>query len=273
MQTKLCRFLEKKNYPKIKRICWNLLTLIELYSRTITVKLHSAFGIMLLTLRFISSIACLLLFLQINLYLIVCFNGLLIIIFCVLLDVSVFFFCVPIIIINWIFGLLHVCFLATVPLILVIDVLTLNLIACISLVMFIFMNMFFRLIILNRLDRSRRKTTHHPLLPSSLIWPTPYCSPIITHPIPPLPLPYIHLLPKHHSLHLSFADHHMHLYLTIFLQVQVFFLFFLKLMFSYFIFFFFFFLWFDFIGLALYSFFFNITLYYFLNNLSNYKYF
>jgi len=30
--------------------------------------------------------------------------------FCVLLDVSVFLFCVPIIIINWIFGLLHVCF-------------------------------------------------------------------------------------------------------------------------------------------------------------------
>ena len=58
----------------------------------------------------ISSIACLLLFLQINLHLIVCFNGLLIIIFCILLDVSVFLFCVPIIIINWIFGLLHVCF-------------------------------------------------------------------------------------------------------------------------------------------------------------------
>jgi histone deacetylase 1/2 len=63
----------------------------------------------------------------------------------------------------------HVCFLATVPLILVIDVLTLNLIACISPVMFVFMNMFSRLIILNRLHRSQLKTTHHPLLPSSQI--------------------------------------------------------------------------------------------------------
>ena len=65
---------------------------------------------MLLTLRFISSIAYLPFFLQINLFLIVCFNGLLIIISCVLSDVSVFLFCVPIIIINWIFSLLHVCF-------------------------------------------------------------------------------------------------------------------------------------------------------------------
>jgi hypothetical protein len=105
--------------------------------------------------------------LQIDLRLIVCFNGLLIIIFCVLLDVSVFLFCIPIIIINWIFGLLYVCFFATVPLTLVIDVLTLNIIACISLVMSVFMNKFFRLIILNRLHGSRLKTTHHLLLPSS----------------------------------------------------------------------------------------------------------
>jgi hypothetical protein len=30
-----------------------------------------------------------------------------------------------------------------------------------------------------------------------------------------------HFLPKHHSLYLSLAAHHMHLYLTILLQVQV----------------------------------------------------
>jgi hypothetical protein len=29
-------FLGKKNYPQIKRICWNLLRLIESYSRIIT---------------------------------------------------------------------------------------------------------------------------------------------------------------------------------------------------------------------------------------------
>jgi len=110
-----------------------------------------------------------LLFLIIDLHLIVCFNGLLIIIFCVLLDVSVFLFCAPIIIINWIFGLLHVCFLAAVPLTLVIDVLTLTLIACISLVMSVFMNMFFHLINLNILHRFQLKPTHHLMLPSSQI--------------------------------------------------------------------------------------------------------
>jgi hypothetical protein len=52
---------------------------------------------------------------------------------------------------------------------LVIDVLTLNLIACISPVMSVFMNMFFRLINLNRLHKSRLKPTHHLLLPSSQI--------------------------------------------------------------------------------------------------------
>jgi len=53
------------------------------------------FGITLLTLQFISLIACLLLFLIIDLHLIICFNGLLIIIFCVLLDVFVFLFLRP----------------------------------------------------------------------------------------------------------------------------------------------------------------------------------
>jgi hypothetical protein len=38
------------------------------------------------------------------------------------LDVSTFLFCVPKIIINWIFVLLHVCFFAIVPHTLVIDV-------------------------------------------------------------------------------------------------------------------------------------------------------
>jgi len=65
---------------------------------------------MRLTLQFISLIVCLLLFLIIDLLLIICFNGFLIIIFYVPLVVYVFLFCVPIIIINWIFGLLLVCF-------------------------------------------------------------------------------------------------------------------------------------------------------------------
>jgi hypothetical protein len=39
MQTKLCRIFGKKKtkYPQIKRICWDLLTMIKSYSQIVTV--------------------------------------------------------------------------------------------------------------------------------------------------------------------------------------------------------------------------------------------
>ena len=94
-------------------------------------------------------------FLHIDLCLIVCFNGLLIIIFYVLLGVSSFLSCVHITIINWIFVPFQLLFFVTAPHTLVIDVLTLHLNTFISLVMSVSMNMCFHLIILNKLQRSR----------------------------------------------------------------------------------------------------------------------
>ena len=81
--------------------------------------------------------------------------------------VSVFFFCVHIIIINWIFIPLHVCFLDIVPRILVINVLTLHLTIFIFPVMSASMNMCYHLIILNRLQRSPPQPPPHPLLSPS----------------------------------------------------------------------------------------------------------
>jgi len=117
---------------------------------------------------------------------------------------------------------LHVCILVTAPLTLVIDVLTLHLNAFISIIMSVFMNMCFHLIILNRLQRFWLQPPPNILLPSSQIWSIPHCSPPILHlTIPPLLFLYRHPLPKHYSLHPSLAHHHMHVYLTILLQVQV----------------------------------------------------
>jgi hypothetical protein len=52
---------------------------------------------------------------------------------------------------------------------LVIDVLTLNLIACISPIMSVFMNMFFRLTNLNRLHRSPLNTQTHTPSPITIL--------------------------------------------------------------------------------------------------------
>jgi len=152
-------------------------------------------------------------FLQIDLYLTVCFYGLLIIILCVLLGASTFLFCILVTIINWIFVPLHMCFLVTAPRILVIGVLTLHLNAFIFLVISDFINMCFHLIILNRLQRFPLLPSPKPPLLSSQIYSTPRCSPLI--------YPYHHNLLASHSIHPSLAHHHMHVYLTILLQVQV----------------------------------------------------
>ena len=105
-------------------------------------------------------------------------------------------------IINWIFVPLHVCILVTAPLTLVIDVLTLHLNAFISLIMSVFMNMCFHLIILNRLQRFQLQPPLNMPLPSSQIWYIPHYSPPISHlTIPPLPL-----LCRHPLLESTSAD-------------------------------------------------------------------
>jgi hypothetical protein len=71
--------------------------------------LHYDFGIMRSNLQSISSIAYLLLFSKISLLLNVCLIVLLLLIFYVLLGVSVFHFCVRIMLISWIFVPLLVC--------------------------------------------------------------------------------------------------------------------------------------------------------------------
>jgi len=152
-------------------------------------------------------------FLQIDLCLIACFYGLLIIIFYVLLGVSAFLFCVPITILNWIFIPLHGCFLVTAPRTLVIGVLTLHLNAFISLVMSAFMNTCFHLIIINRLQRFPPLPPPKLPLMSSQIYYVHRCSPSIQ--------PSHHKQPTCHSIHPSLAHHHMHVYLTILIQIQL----------------------------------------------------
>jgi hypothetical protein len=61
------------------------------------------FGIMRLNHQYILSIVCLLLSSKINLRLSVCLIVLMIMIFCVLLGVPIFIFCVHIMLISWIF--------------------------------------------------------------------------------------------------------------------------------------------------------------------------
>jgi hypothetical protein len=96
---------------------------------------------------------------------------------------------------------------------LAIGVLTLHLNIFISLVMSAFMNMFFHLKILNRLQRSPPLPNPNPPLLSSKICSTHRCSPPIqpSHP----------LQPTRHNIHHSFAHHHMHVYLTNLLQIQL----------------------------------------------------
>jgi len=114
-----------------------------------------------------------------------------------------------------------VCFFVTAPLTLVIDVLTLHLNAFISLVMYVFINMCFRLTDLNRLHNPPLLPQYNPPLPSSQICSIPHCfTPLQPLIVTLLPVLNHHFMLPHNSLIPSLPHHHMHIYLTIILQVQ-----------------------------------------------------
>jgi hypothetical protein len=88
--------------------------------------------------------------------------------------------------------------------------------------MSVFMNMCFRLIILNRLQRFQLLSPSNPPLPSFQICYIPHCfTPLQPLTILPLPLLCHPSLLTRYNLNPSLPHHHMHVYLTILIQVQL----------------------------------------------------